>query len=264
MKDIHVISLGAGVQSTTMLLMACRGEFEPKPDLVIFSDTGWEPKNVYEHLEWLKDEVKKHGIEIAVTNNGNIKEDIVNSINDSKRFASLPFFVKNKDGSTSMVRRQCTNEYKIMPVRKAIRNHLGYVPKQRVKEMVHLWMGISTDEIQRVKESRERWITHRYPLIEKWMTRLDCMNWLQRNGYPVPPKSSCVGCPFHDNHMWLDMKRNDLESWNEAVEMDREIRRLPQFKNEIYLHRSCVPLDQVNFNENQIEMFEDCTGYCGV
>lgn len=63
-RDINVLSLGAGVQSTAMLLMACHGEITPKPDLVIFSDTGWEPKAVYRHLEWLKTEVKKYGVEI--------------------------------------------------------------------------------------------------------------------------------------------------------------------------------------------------------
>ncbi|HXF81293.1 MAG TPA: hypothetical protein VNN19_00860 [bacterium] len=49
----HVIlSLGAGVQSTTLALMAARGEIE-RPEAAIFADTGWEPRAVYEHLAWL-------------------------------------------------------------------------------------------------------------------------------------------------------------------------------------------------------------------
>jgi hypothetical protein len=36
---LRVISLGAGVQSTTMALMAARGEIAPMPDCAIFADT---------------------------------------------------------------------------------------------------------------------------------------------------------------------------------------------------------------------------------
>ena len=52
----HILSLGAGVQSSTMALMAKHGEILPNDDLVcIFSDTQAEPKSVYKHLEWLKE-----------------------------------------------------------------------------------------------------------------------------------------------------------------------------------------------------------------
>ncbi len=51
--DLRVLSLGAGVQSTTLALMAAHGEIGPMPDCAIFADTGWEPAAVYEHLDWL-------------------------------------------------------------------------------------------------------------------------------------------------------------------------------------------------------------------
>ena len=37
---LEVISLGAGVQSTTMALMAAHGEIEPIPDYAVLADTG--------------------------------------------------------------------------------------------------------------------------------------------------------------------------------------------------------------------------------
>ena len=52
-KALVVISLGAGVQSSTMALMAANGEL-PKPDCAIFADTGNEPKAVYTYLDFLK------------------------------------------------------------------------------------------------------------------------------------------------------------------------------------------------------------------
>ena len=50
---LRILSLGAGVQSSVVLLMSERGEL-PKLDHAIFADTGDEPKSVYEYLQYLK------------------------------------------------------------------------------------------------------------------------------------------------------------------------------------------------------------------
>lgn len=266
---MHVISLGVGVQSSCMALMACKGEIEPRPDLIVFSDPGWESGSTYRYAAWLKTEIEKHGIMVEFTSNGNIRDDLIRAAQDGTRVASLPFFTLAEDGTTGMVMRQCTDAYKIQPVRKAIKKFLGVKTAREIKEPVTLWMGISTDEIERVKTSRERWIVNRYPLIEKHMNRLDCENWLKRNGFSVPPKSSCIGCPFHSDAAWLDMKRNDPEAWKDAVEVDKAIRNMPRMKGKVFLHRSCVPLEEVDLNENQLEFNWDgfgneCEGMCGI
>ena len=51
---INVLSLGAGVQSSTMALMAAKGEITPMPDCAIFADTQAEPQSVYDYLDWLE------------------------------------------------------------------------------------------------------------------------------------------------------------------------------------------------------------------
>ena len=53
-----VVSLGGGVQSTVMALMAGGGAFGRAPDCAIFADTGWEPPTIYEHLDWLADKLR--------------------------------------------------------------------------------------------------------------------------------------------------------------------------------------------------------------
>lgn len=266
--SINVLSLGVGVQSSCMALMACMGELE-RPDLIVFSDPGWETKRTYEYANWLKETVEGYGIPVIFTRNGNIREDLIRAATEGTRVASLPFFTLAADGTTGMVMRQCTDEYKIQGVRRAVKAHMGVKTAREIKDPITLWMGISTDEIERVASSRERWIVNRYPLIEKMMNRLDCSNWLERNGFPIPPKSSCIGCPFHSDETWLDMKKNDPDSWNDAVEVDRIIRRMPKVKNQVFLHRSCKPLDEVNLNEDQLSFEIDwfaneCTGHCGV
>jgi hypothetical protein len=261
------ISLGAGVQSTTLLLMACHGEIFPKPRYAIFADTGWEPKKVYKHLEWLKEESSKYGIEVIVTSNGNIRDDLRDAVIHGTRVASLPFFVKNKDGTVGMVNRQCTDEYKIKPVRAKIKDLLGVNKSSEIKEPVHLWRGITIDEIERVKPSNVKWIVHEHPLIDLKMSRADCIAWMKRKGYPEPPISSCIGCPFHSDRMWLDIKRNDPEAWKQAVDIDRLIKGLPAIDGKAFLHRSCKPLDEVYLQEDQLELnlfINECEGMCGV
>jgi hypothetical protein len=48
---VHIISLGAGVQSSTMALMAARGLILPRPIGAIFADTQDEPASVYRWLD---------------------------------------------------------------------------------------------------------------------------------------------------------------------------------------------------------------------
>lgn len=264
---MDIISLGAGVQSTTLLLMAAHGEITPKPQYAIFADTGWEPKAVYDHLFWLKEEAARFGIEVVITQKGNIKEDLIRATREGCRVATMPFFVKTKSGKTGMVHRQCTQEYKVIPVRNKIRELLGYGPRQVVKEKVTLWMGISVDEFERARTSPIKWIEHRYPLLEMGMDRIKCVKWLKEKGYPIPPKSSCIGCPFHSNEAWKEIKLNSPDEWAEAVEVDRIIRKLPRIRGEAYLHRSCLPLDEVYLQEDQLELdlfVNECTGYCGI
>lgn len=269
-KYIDIISLGAGVQSSTLLMMADKGEIVIDGEVVIpkyaiMSDTGNEPKKVYEWLEFLCSQVKN--IEIIVTNNGSIIDQTINGILNNKRFASVPFFAKTLDGKKGQLWRQCTSEYKIIAVRKAIRKILGYESRDKIKENIRLWMGISTDEIIRMKPSGVGYITNTFPLIDHDMSRLDCLNWFQNNNLPLPPKSSCVICPYHSNEYWRNIKENDAEAWNMAVDFDKQIRKFPRLDAEIFLHSQRVPLDEVDLNENQMELDlfnNECEGMCGL
>ena len=92
----------------------------------------------------------------------------------------IPVYLKGRDGQGDGIgRRQCTTNYKIRPIRRRIRELLGLRPRQRVPAgtTVELWLGISTDEAMRMKDSRDRWMTNRYPLIEAGMSRSDCADW---------------------------------------------------------------------------------------
>lgn len=269
-KHIHVLSFGGGTQSTALLLMALKGEINGViPDYIIFSDTGWEPASIYEWVEKVNKYIKeKYNREIIYTNGGNIRTDLLRAAKEGVRVATLPFYTLDDSGSKGMVLRQCTGEYKINPVKQKVRQLLGYEPRKKVKEVVHMWKGISTDEIQRVKPIADSWIEAEHPLIDVvMMNRSNCIAYVEREGLGTPAKSSCIGCPFHDNQTWLDMKRNDPVSWEDACAVDEAIRVLPKLKSKVFLHKSCKPLREVDLNENQLtfdDFINECEGFCGI
>jgi len=263
---MRILSLGAGVQSSTLALMAHEGAFDVKPDAMIFADTGWEPPTVYEHLEWLKNNVS---IPLHTCMKGNIREDILTALGPGgNQFASAPFYTLNDEGKKGMGRRQCTREYKITPIAKKIRELMGYKPRQKMKkdQWVEVWVGISTDEIMRMKPSRFWWQCNRWPLIEKKMSREDCLKWYDNKNYKRPAKSACIGCPFHDDAFWIDMKKNRPKEFADAVQFDKEMRmHNPKVKN--FVHRKCKTLDEVDLDpkDNHPDLFNlECEGMCGV
>lgn len=265
---LRVLSLGAGVQSSALYLMACAGKIMPKPDVAIFSDTGCEPPYVYEYLGYLASKGSHH-IPIIRASKGNLMTDILRS-KRGHRFATMPLHVRNDEGKHALLRRQCTREYKLEPIEQKVRELLGAQPRQRIKGVAEVWIGISTDEAIRVKPSRNRWMSNYHPLIDLGMSRADCLSWLQSNGYELPQKSSCIVCPYHDNAFWLNLKENHPAEFQQAVEFDREIRSgLKSVDCNAYFHRSLQPLDAIDFasligQPEPDQFLGECEGMCGV
>jgi hypothetical protein len=268
---LNIISLGAGVQSTTMALMAAAGEITPMPDCAIFADTGAEPVAVYKHLEMLKSALP---FPIHIVDNGNLKDDLLGGMNSTyNAFGAIPFYIDRIafGEPNAMGRRQCTREYKLDPIRKMTRLLLGYKPGQRIPHgLVNTWIGISTDEASRMKPSRDEWINNIWPLVDAGMNRSDCKAWLSRNNFPTPPKSACVFCPYMSNEQWNIIKTTEPESFDIAVAIDNAIReqagKRENFSGVPYLHKSLMPISAVEFtNSNQSDLFdEECEGMCGV
>jgi len=276
---LRLLSLGAGVQSTVLALMAARGDL-PRIDGAVFADTGWEPQRVYAHLLRLRDVLTDAGIPLYIVSSGNLRAD---SLNPAHRYASVPYFVQNppgpcgpctatgrvddpegpgqvacrrcrgtgRDDGKGMGRRQCTSEYKLAPISRKVRELLGAcapdyrrVPKGRTCEQ---WIGFSADEITRVSDKDTvSYITKRYPLLDLGMSRADCQRWLRRAGWDTVAKSACVGCPYHGNRQWRDIRDNHPDEWADAVAFDEAIRKggareIP-LGGQAFLHSSRLPL----------------------
>ena len=156
----------------------------------------------------------------------------------------------------------------------SMRELLGLRPRQRVPAgtTVELWLGISTDEAIRMKPSRDRWITNRYPLIEVGMSRRDCADWWAARYDRPLERSACVACPFQSRQRWVETKRRWPELFAEAVGIDARMRGGLAFAKEPYLHSLRMPLaEAVALDEEALGadglrdgFGNECEGHCGV
>ncbi len=308
MTEVHILNLGAGVQSTDLALEFDAGEILDKfgnpikLKAAFFADTQDEPAAVYRHLEWIMRTVKNYPI--YVRTKGKLSDDLVSGVNSTgQRFAPIPAFTF--DGQKiGQVQRQCSKEYKIEVIDQATRREiLGLKPKRGVPAGMRVvqYLGISFDEVGRAvrvmrnrvpkkyREQAKRWdyarlqgffATRRwafgFPLIEKFKTRTNCLEYLATRVPHQTPRSACIECPYHDDFEWAHI-REVPEEWARAVEIDHSLRKPGNIVNRninapMYLHRSCVPLDLVQLDltpnarkaQLSINFAAECMGVCGV
>ena len=278
---LRILNLGAGVQSTTLYLWAIDGQL--KIDRAIFADTGDEPEAVYKHLDFLLS-LNGPSIDIVKACENSLGDNLVKGMNATgQRHVSIPTFLSLGDGAApALGRRQCTAEYKIRPIDQRIRQLCGLEKGQRCREQLAVQiMGLSFDEPKRVANVKGRfesiaWSKPEFPLFDEYMTRADCVNYLEKRlpNYEVP-RSACVYCPFHSDEEWLRIKESPTD-WARAVEIDEAIRDKTSMCNTNmratqYLHRSCLPLVEVDLKtkapdkQGRINFSTfDCEGMCGV
>lgn len=271
------LSLGAGVQSSVMLMLAIRGEIE-LPDHVIFADTGFEPRAVYRHLKWCKRQCDKAGIPLHVVSaKRNMREGFeAFEKGEIKHWDERPpFYVINHkmENSRGTLIRQCTRDAKVKPIERKQISLMGHKTARTVVDgEAIIQIGISTDEARRAHPSRVRWIERDYPLIDPLkFSRNDCQSWWEKNHpYVNLPSSSCVICPYKTSKMWLQMKESAPADWQEAVDYDVRIRSSYESRTQqsTFVHRDFVPLSDANLNETQFGFdLEDeiyCAGGCGL
>ena len=276
------LSLGVGVQSSALALMITKGEI-PAVEAGIFADTGAEPEAVYKWLDWLKSEVS---FPIYRAKIGDLYWHTLWFLNNMPLVddgLSIPFFTKtNTKRGIGMMVRQCTYNYKILPVTMKIRNLLNVKKHKKINKKIgdqgiDLLLGISYDEALRMKQNKNKYFNNIYPLVDLKINRQDCIDWIKKNYNKTPPRSSCIFCPYHSNKEWLKIKENKND-WDKLVKFDRGLRdnkdwwgqgkRNIKNKNNLYLHHSCKPIEEVDFkikDDNKSNLTNACEeGYCGI
>ena len=297
-----------------MALMAARGII-PMPDCAIFSDTMAEPPSVYRWMDWLEPQLPfpLHRVS-AGSLTERVTSLRTNRKTGTTYYSNMiPAFVLNPDGTKGITGRSCTTNFKIIPIIQRLRALVGRPAmkewRSRHREALavistHLklrakklpskypydafkecqddalavqWIGISLDEVTRIKPARDPWYRNEWPLVDARMSRHDCLRWMEKNGFPAPPRSACSYCPFHSDDEWRRLRSKEPEAFAEAVRVEKALQQMhknPTHPGErmsgvAYLHESLVPLDQVDFSTDvdhgQQELFQqECEGMCGI
>ena len=278
----EIVSFGAGTQSSAIALLAHNRD--PRllavtggklPDHYIFADTGDEPRSVYDQLA-LFSELLNVPLHIVTRHEDgrSLADELCGRLEAGKQtnLTWIPAFVGSKSRKgRGMLQRRCTQKMKVYPLRRAARTLSGYRHKVIKHLVCRQWLGISTDEITRVRESTEPWSELFYPLIEMGWSRADCEDYLREHGIPVI-KSACVYCPFRTSAAWQEMKDDEPEEFKRAAAFERRLQAAydglesPQLKARPFLHPSLVPIDKVDFKTPGIRggMDNECAGVCGV
>jgi hypothetical protein len=274
---IHILSLGAGVQSSTLALMAAAGEVTPMPTAAIFADTQAEPQSVYRWLDWLEKQLPfpVHRVtKGSLTDAQLLIRKRTKTVGKPWSKSLIPAFIKNPDGTKGIMGRGCTYDHKILQLLKKQRE-LGGIKRGQKTVGVVSWIGISLDEVVRMKSSRERWVENRWPLIEKEMTRHDCLRWMQAHGFPTPPRSACIYCPFHSDSEWRRLQKDEPAEFDRAVKFELQLQAVKRISDNMngvpFLHGSLKPLGEVDFStdaqkgQGMLHGFgNECEGMCGV
>jgi hypothetical protein len=257
---VRILSLGWGVQSFTLAAMVALGELEPI-DFAIHADTTHESLLTYQFAARWESWLEEHGVRVVTVNpdradptdNGYGQED--------------PPYYSLTNGEKGQGKRQCTSQWKITPMRRWISQELKDTHINKTPGAIQQLLGISLDEFQRMRTSDVQYIANVYPLVDLRMTRSDCINWLDRHGLEVPPKSACTFCPFHSTAEWRRIKQTP-EDWAEALKVDEAIRNAhPPYV--LFVHPARKPLADVDLRtaeeKGQLSLWDnECSGICGV
>lgn len=253
---LTILSLGWGVQSWTLAAMAALGDL-PHVDYAIHSDTTFERAETYAFATQWTPWLEARGVKVVTVSDPKAAHILKKSSTSDGSYTLMPVFTTDEHGKRGQLRRQCTSRWKIEPLQKWLTAELKSCGIAKRDGVVQQWLGITLDEWQRAKDSPVSWIQNQYPLLDRRMTRQDCMQWLDAHGLPSPGKSACTQCPYHSRAYWIEMKRRGDSDWYDAVTADEQLRATGKTW---YLHSDRIPLVeavQTPEDQGQTWMFDD-------
>ena len=264
MPLIIFLSLGWGVQSWTIAAMAALREL-PMINMAIHADTGHEASETYAFAKRWTTWLGEHGVKVVTVQNPETELLKLNTQGSKSKYSIAPpaYTLQLANGEQGQIKRECTDNWKIRPIRRHLRT---FLPKRPPPGAVDCWQGISLDEWQRMRTSDAKYINNVYPLVDLRMSRADCVDWLEKHGLEVPPKSACVFCPFHSPDTWRKLKQKGGPDWDYAVAADEAIRDVRLKEGyQAFVHRALKPLPEAvsipeDFGAHQMEMEMPCDG----
>lgn len=221
-----VLSFGGGVNSVALLLRLVRDG--RAPDVVIFADTGEEHQRTYDYIErYVRPFCAEHAIRFEVVRNSDYDSLIERVLVHVQRAGRLFDYYLARRAVPSLRFRDCTYKFKVTPVRRWVKEHLGASRKHPVTMI----MGIASEEATRVKDSNRLFVVNQFPLVFDYnMDRSACEAEIAAYGWPSPGKSGCIGCLYSSLREMWELSRKEPDRFARLKHVEATARaRNPRF-----------------------------------
>ncbi len=243
MADVKVyLSHGGGVNSWALYLWLIEQGEKPEEDFeAVFVNHGTDWPETYEYMDMM---IAK-GYPVTVIQP------------DAQGFDNLyDYCFEGAVDIPNRLLRWCTDKFKIRPQKL-------YQQKPCVA-----MVGYDAGEPDRVNArfGSGGGVEYRFPLVEEGINRQGCIEIIQSNGLPVPPKSGCYICPFQKRSQWIELRERHPELFCKAQKLEQVCnqRRASQGKDPLYFKdRPLEQLIQVKDSRGrlavagQLDMFDD-------
>jgi hypothetical protein len=229
-------SYGGGTQSIAIAVLVAQGKL-PRPEVAVIADTGREATETWEYTDrWVRPLLRTVGLDIQTAPHSLAKVDLYGGEDDESLL--IPAYTQ-----TGALPTFCSTEWKTRVVSRYLRS-LGYGPNRPVRQ----WIGISIDEMGRMKPSQTNWIENYHPLIwDAKLRREGCRLLVESAGLPTPPKSSCWMCPHRRNPQWRRLRDHYPQDFEKACRLDDSIRERDK-QGGVWLHSDRVPLREADLS----------------
>lgn len=243
MRRTIVWSCGGGRQSAALGVLIVQGQI-PKPDIAVIVDTEREKSSTWSYYHsTLRPALAGVGVDLKRLRKSDFATVDLYRNND----LLIPAFTTQR-GQVSKLPTFCSNEWKQRVVRRYLRSiHV---------EQCDLYLGISTNEADRMKDSGLQWLRHVYPLIDLELSVSDCEDIVKLAGWPAASPSACWMCPNQNQSEWLSMSESDFEM---AQKFEREVQKHDPF---IYLTRTGKPLTRSSVIDAKSKTLDHCGPHC--
>ncbi len=305
LRKSRFLSYGAGMQTFALLVMAKNHEIDI--DEVVFADTGAEHPETYEHIKKVAKPIcEQLGIPFTTVRMQKEVADISNLTGEAlsvyrkmlketegltrkkkvevRKGEDLKMGVERRKVNTLrdliIARRRvpsinpqsrwCTSDSKLIPINK------GYIRVEQEKgkyiKPCTAYIGLSYEELTRMYKPHLVEYTVEYPLIDRKMTRKDCIRYVTDHGYESPPKSGCYFCPFQSEKQWGILYHKHPDLYWDAVSLEEMDLNFPTYKlnakgvqlRKLAEYFSPTLQTTLDGELNKDSMSCEQAGYCGV
>lgn len=279
------------MQSVAVMVLQAQGALAAPYDEFVWANVGNDSENpatIRYYNEVVKPFASKHGIALAERQKTRFgKPDTVyQAVLRDNRSIPIPVVFPDRGFGN----RKCTSDFKIEVVHK-------YAVEIK-KTHVVMGIGFSTDERHRASKrvqgwhnniwTRDKkgewacgdkigfWQLYEFPLLGMGLSRLECIQIIERAGLPPAPKSACWFCPFTSRSVWIDRKVNNDPIFEAAIEFQdavnakyQDVRGAhPKASKFVAIHRDGINLRDVPLQQSLWDTYRDsdngCNEVCGL